>query len=65
MDREFEPLRELITRVALVEQLADDLRNRTDKAADRRWALVPATIGAILGGTIALVGQIIVKHFWP
>ncbi len=65
LHRVVEPMQELITRVAVVEQQSSDFQNRIAKAADRGWSLVPTVIGAILGGAIALTGQIIIKHFWP
>ncbi len=58
---ETEDLPGLITRVALLEQQFNDLRNRADESSRRRWSLVPVIVGAILGGMIALAGQAVIK----
>jgi len=47
---EIEALPGLITKVAVQEQQFNELRNRTEEASRRRWSLVPAIVGAVLGG---------------
>jgi hypothetical protein len=62
---EIEDLPDLITKVALLEQQFNDLRRQADEASHRAWSLVPAIVGAVLGGIITLVGQALIRHFWP
>jgi hypothetical protein len=62
---EIEDLPGLITRVALLEQQFNDLRNRAEETSRWRWSLVPAIVGAILGGIMTLAGQAVIRHFWP
>lgn len=63
--KDIEGLPALTLKVALVEQRLNDLCGKVDEAAERRWSIIQLVFGALLGGSITLVSQAVIKQLWP
>ena len=59
--RSAEALMNLTTRIALLEHQVAELRKVSEEGGRRWWALLPALVGALVGGLVAILGQLL---FW-
>ncbi len=64
-DKTVEVLNNLKTNFAVIDERLGELKKGVEEAGRRRWAIVPsvigATIGAVLGSALTLVGQMLLK----
>jgi hypothetical protein len=58
-------LADFSTRTALVELQITDLRKAAEEGGRRRWAVIPALIGAVIGSLLTFLGQLAIKNIWP
>jgi hypothetical protein len=53
----------LSTQLALLEQQVGDLRKASEEGGRRWWSLLPALVGALIGGTLTVLGQLLLSYF--
>lgn len=59
INRLTESLTALSTRVALLEHQVGELRKTAEEGGRRLWSLLPPLVAAVIGGIIALLGQLL------
>ncbi len=60
--REMERLSEHPVKLGILEQQVTDLRNKSEETSRRRWSVVPALIGGLVGALATLLVQTLIKH---
>ena len=60
-----ESLNEVKMKLAVLEERLNEMKKGLEEATRRRWSVVPSLIGAIIGGILAILGQIVVRRLFP
>jgi len=51
--------------LAVIEERLSELKKGVEEAGRRRWAIVPALVGAIIGGLISFGMQVVLRLYVP
>lgn len=55
-------LTELVTAVALLKDQMAELKASKEESSKRRWSVLPALVGAVLGGCLTLGGNLLIRY---
>jgi hypothetical protein len=56
---------DLKSRLAVIDERLGEIKKALDLGSSRRWSLLPPVVGGIIGAILALLGQLVVRHFYP
>ena len=63
LQRTDETLQDVKKAMAVVEERLTELKRVVELNSQRRWAVVPSLVGALMGGALAFAGQLAIRRW--